>query len=220
MNQKITVFFVDDHPIFRQGLRHVLEADPRLSVVGEAADGPAALAQIKALKPDVALLDIELPQCDGLELAAALRQFRPPVNVIVLTMCKQEAIVNAALDQGVKGYILKDNAATDVTEGIKRVAAGEIFLSPTISAYLLRRGQRTTALHAASPGLGSLSPMERRVLKLLAENKTSKQIGEQMFISHRTVETHLANIRTKLEMHGPHRLLQFAIENRSELQSA
>ncbi len=217
MNQKIKVFFVDDHPIFRQGLRQVLEADPRLAVVGEAGDGPTALAQIKALKPDVALLDIELPQCDGLELARALQQFRPPVNVIVLTMCKGEAIVNAALDCGVKGYILKDNAVTDVTSGIKSVAAGEIFLSPGISGYLLKRSQRATAVRKASPGLESLSPMECRVLKLLSENMTSKQIGEQLFISHRTVETHLANIRAKLEMQGSHRLLHFAIEHRSVL---
>ncbi len=130
-------------------------------------------------------------------------------------MCKEETIVNPALDRGVKGYILKDNAAVDVITGIKAVAAGEVFLSPSISGYLLRRRERTTALHATKPE--KRSPTERRVLKLLSENETSKQIGETLFISHRTVETHLTNIRCKLELKGPHSLLQFAIKNRSEL---
>jgi DNA-binding NarL/FixJ family response regulator len=214
---KIRILFADDHPIFRQGLRQVLESDSRLAVVGEVGDGASALEQIKLLKPDIALLDLDLPMLNGLDLVPRLRHLKPPVEVVVLTMCKEESIFNAALDRGVKGYILKDNAVSDVVNGIIAVAHGEVYLSPSISGYLLRRSQRAAALVQQNPGLDSLSPMERRVLKLLSGNKTSKEIGEELFISHRTVETHCANIRTKLDLRGAHRLLQFAIEHKSDL---
>jgi DNA-binding NarL/FixJ family response regulator len=217
MSRKIKVLFADDHPIFRQGLRQVLESDSRLAIVGEVADGASALAQIKLLKPDIALLDIDLPQINGLDLVPMLQKLNPPVDVVVLTMCKEENIFNAALDRGVKGYILKDNAVSDVIDGIISVAAGNVYLSPSISGYLLRRSKRSAALVESKPGLASLSPMERRVLKSLGANKTSKEIGEELFISHRTVETHCANIRAKLELHGAHKLLQFAIEHKSDL---
>ena len=214
---KIRILFADDHPIFRQGLRQVLESDSRLAIVGEVGDGASALEQIKLLKPDIALLDLDLPKLNGLDLVPLLRNLKPPVEVVVLTMCKEEGIFNAALDRGVKGYILKDNAVSDVVNGIIAVAEGEVYLSPSISGYLLRRSQRASALVEKNPGLASLSPMERRVLKLLSGNKTSKEIGEELFISHRTVETHCANIRTKLDLRGAHRLLQFAIEHKTDL---
>ena len=222
---KIRILFADDHPIFRQGLRQVLESDSRLAVVGEVSDGASALEQIKLLKPDIALLDLDLPKLNGLDLVPLLQNLKPPVDVVVLTMCKEESIFNAALDRGVKGYILKDNAVkllglgavSDVVNGIIAVAHGEVYLSPSISGYLLRRSQRAAALVQQNPGLASLSPMERRVLKLLCGNKTSKEIGEELFISHRTVETHCANIRTKLDLRGAHRLLQFAIEHKADL---
>src|SRR5579864_6782180 len=214
---KIRILFADDHPIFRQGLRQVLESDSRLAVVGEVGDGASALEQIKLLKPDIALLDLDLPKLNGLDLVPLLQNLKPPVEVVVLTMCKEESIFNAALDRGVKGYILKDNAVSDVVNGIIAVAHGEVYLSPSISGYLLRRSQRAAALVQQNPGLASLSPMERRVLKLLCGNKTSKEIGEELFISHRTVETHCANIRTKLDLRGAHRLLQFAIEHKADL---
>jgi DNA-binding NarL/FixJ family response regulator len=214
---KIRILFADDHPIFRQGLRQVLESDSRLAVVGEVGDGASALEQIKLLKPDIALLDLDLPKLNGLDLVPLLQNLKPPVEVVVLTMCKEESIFNAALDRGVKGYILKDNAVSDVVNGIIAVAHGEVYLSPSISGYLLRRSQRAAALVLQNPGLASLSPMERRVLKLLCGNKTSKEIGEELFISHRTVETHCANIRTKLDLRGAHRLLQFAIEHKADL---
>ena len=214
---KIRILFADDHPIFRQGLRQVLESDSRLAVVGEVGDGASALEQIKLLKPDIALLDLDLPKLNGLDLVPLLQNLKPAVEVVVLTMCKEESIFNAALDRGVKGYILKDNAVSDVVNGIIAVANGEVYLSPSISGYLLRRSQRAAALVRQNPGLASLSPMERRVLKLLCGNKTSKEIGEELFISHRTVETHCANIRTKLDLRGAHRLLQFAIEHKADL---
>jgi two-component system, NarL family, response regulator DegU len=217
MQTPIRVFIVDDHPIFRQGLRQAIEHDPRLSVVGEAGDGASALQQIKTLRPDVAVLDIEIPGGDGLDVARALQTLQPAIPAIVLTMHKDEAMVNAALDAGVRGYIVKDNAVTEVVEGVKAVAAGQIYLCALVSGHLLRRRQRTEDLAQQTPGLVKLTPMERRVLKLVAENKTSREIGQLLFISPRTVETHRARVCEKLNLHGSHPLLQFALAHKSEL---
>ncbi len=215
MNTK--VYLVEDHPLFRQGLRQTLETQSSFMVVGEAADGAAALKEIRALHPDVAVVDIELPHLDGLALARTLRSCEPPVKVLVLTMHKSEAMVNAALDAGVAGYVLKENAVAEVVNALKAIAAGQVYLCPSVSAYVLRRRQRADTLRQEKPGLDQLTPMERRVLRLVAENRTSREIATQLFISSRTVETHRANICTKLGLHGSHPLLQFALEHRSEL---
>ncbi|MBI4325511.1 MAG: response regulator transcription factor [Chloroflexi bacterium] len=217
MDNRITVCIVDDHPIFRQGLRQALESDPRLRVVGEAADGAAALEQIRSLHPDGAVLDIELPRMDGLALARALQSLRRPGAILSLSMHKEEQVVNAALDAGVNGYLLKENAVTEAVNAVRAVAAGETYLCPAVSGYLLRRRQRAEALRSQQPGLDQLTHMERRVLKLIAENKTSREIAAQLFISIRTVETHRANLCAKLDLHGSHPLLQFALEHKSEL---
>jgi DNA-binding NarL/FixJ family response regulator len=214
---RIKVVIVDDHPIFRHGLRQVIDADPRLCVVAEAGDGETALRLIKEHEPDVAVLDVDLPQISGLDLARTLQTLRRRVHVMLLTMYKEENMVNAAMDRGVRGYVLKDNAMTDIVAGIKAVAAGESYLSPSISGYLLRRRESADKLRQTVPALETLTAMERRVLKFIAENKTSKEIAAELFISHRTVETHRANICSKLNLRGSHRLLQFALEHRSSL---
>jgi len=211
------VYLVEDHPLFRQGLRQTLETQSCFKVVGEAADGAAALKEIRALHPDIAVVDIELPQVDGLALARTLRSCEPPVQVLVLTMHKSEAMVNAALDAGVAGYVLKENAVAEVVNALKAIAAGQVYLCPSVSGYVLRRRQRADTLRQEKPGLEQLTPMERRVLRLVAENRTSREIAAQLFISARTVETHRANICTKLCLRGTHPLLQFALEHRSDL---
>jgi DNA-binding NarL/FixJ family response regulator len=213
----IRVFIVDDHPIFREGLVQVLRGDDRIELAGSAANAEEALPQLRAHPPDVAVLDIELPGRSGLDLAGDLERLTAPVPSIVLTMHKDESLFNLAMDRGVKGYILKENAVTDLIRGIHAVAQGDVFLSPTISGYLLRRRGRQEQLRAQSPGLAQLTAMERRVLKLTAENLTCKEIGKLLFISHRTVETHRASVARKLGLRGSHALLQFAIEHRSEI---
>ncbi len=217
MDNHIAVFIVDDHPIFRQGLRQVIESDPRLRMVGEASDGVSALERIRSLQPDVAVVDIELPRLHGLDLARKLLSMRQPVPVLILSMHKDERMVNAALDAGVKGYLIKENAATEVVSAIKAVASGETYICPSVSSYLLRRRGRADDLRSQKPGLDQLTHMERRVLKLIAENKTSRQIGQQLFVSIRTVETHRTNICAKLNLHGSHPLLQFALDHKSDL---
>ena len=218
MSGEIKVLIVDDHPLFRSGLRQVIESDSRFALIGETGDGEAALRLIQEKKPDVAVLDVNLPGLSGLEIACRLQEGkRPPVRLIMLTMHKEEEIFNRALDFGAKGFVLKENAVDEIVKAIVAAAAGEHYLSSSISGYLVRRRGRAEALAAQKPGLDDLTKAERRILKLIAEKKTSRQIGAELFISPRTVEAHRANICTKLELRGAHSLLQFALENRSAI---
>ncbi|MEW6210213.1 MAG: response regulator transcription factor [Acidobacteriota bacterium] len=214
---KISVFVADDHPVFRRGLREIIEEDTGLAVVGEAPDGQAALEQIRALRPDVAVLDIEMPNRDGFALAREMRDLGLEIGIIFLTMYREESLFNRALDIGVKGYLLKDSAAADIVASIRAVAAGKHYISPELSSYLVSRMSRAALLDEAKPGLHLLTPMERRILKLISEQKTSKEIAAELFISSHTVNNHRNNICRKLDLHGSNALLRFAIEHRSEL---
>ena len=216
-NDQIRVVIADDHPIFRKGLLQVIAIEPDLAIVGEAADGQTALEQIKTQQPDVAVLDIDMPKKNGFVLAQEIADCKLPVKIVFLTMYKEENAFNRALDLGVKGYLLKDSAVTDIVAGIRAVANGQHFISPAISSYLINRHTRTDRLADEKPGLKDLTPTERRILKLIADNKTSKEIAAELFISARTVDNHRTNIATKLELHGSHALLKFAFDHKSEL---
>ncbi|MHC1767701.1 MAG: response regulator [Verrucomicrobiia bacterium] len=217
MATKIKVLIVDDHPVFRHGLRDIVHADPRFEVVGECGDGETALAEIPRVKPRVVILDVSLPGRSGLEVVRALRAANPHVACLMLTMHAEEATFNAAMDAGAHGYLLKDDAMDMVLLGLQVIASGGTYLSPAISTWMGRRRQRASALKEEKTGLAALTATERRVLLLVAENKTNKEIAAELFISPRTVETHRSNICQKLELEGAHKLLQFAIEHRSEI---
>jgi len=217
MKSEITVVIADDHPIVRQGLRQAIETDQSLKIVGEAGDGRVAFEQIKALVPDVAVLDIDMPEKDGFAVATAIRAEKLQVAVIFLTIHREEELFQAAMDMGVRGYVLKDSATTDIIAGIKTVAAGNPYISPSLSAYLINRRTRANALAKEKPGIEELTTMERRILRLIAEEKTSKEIAEELFISHRTVETHRTHIARKLDLHGSLALVKFAMAHKSQL---
>jgi len=217
MKLEIRVLIADDHPVVRQGLRQTIETDRGLKIVGEAGDGGVALEQIKTLLPQVAVLDIDMPVKDGFAVATAIREENLPVVIIFLTIHREEELFQAAMDMGVKGYVLKDSATTDIIAGIKTVAGGQPYISPSLSAYLINRRARSVALIKEKPGIEELTPMERRVLKLIAEDKTSKEIAKELFISYRTVETHRTNISRKLELHGSLALIKFAVVHKSQL---
>jgi DNA-binding NarL/FixJ family response regulator len=217
MAGRIKVLIVDDHPLFRNGLRQVIMCDPRFELVGEAGDGESALKFILEKKPDVAVLDVNLPKLSGLEIARKLHGKKNPTRLIILTMHKEEEMFNHAIDLGVQGFMLKENAVEDIIEAIETVARSGHYLSPTVSAFLVRRRGRSELLAAQKPGLDDLTKAERRILKLIAEKKTSRQVAAELFISPRTVEAHRANICDKLDLHGSHSLLQFALENRSAI---
>jgi DNA-binding NarL/FixJ family response regulator len=217
MADELRIVMADDHPIFRRGLREVIEADAGLSVVGEAGDGAAALRLVEEERPEVAVLDIDMPRMDGFELVGEFRRRNLPVAVIFLSMHKDEPMFNESMRLGVRGYVLKDSAATDIVAGIRAVAAGQHFISPALSTYLVNRSERQSAFVREQSGIGGLTPTERRVLKLIAENKTSREISAELFISHRTVENHRTNICQKLGLRGSHSLIKFALEHKSQL---
>lgn len=217
MSGPIRVLIVDDHPLFLSGLRQAIAADARFALAGESGNGRAALNLILGKKPDVAVLDVNLPELTGLEVARQLQAQRSSTRLIILTMHKEEAIIDRALDLGVLGFVLKENAAEEILEAIATVAKGEPYLSPAISGQLIHRRQRAKTLAAEKPGLEVLTKAERRILKLIAEKRTSREIATELFISPRTVEAHRANICAKLQLTGSHSLLQFALENRSAI---
>ncbi len=217
MNDETKIIIADDHPIFRRGLRQVIEDDARLKVVGDAADGFEALNLIENLAPDIAVIDGQMPQMGGLELARTVKEKNLPVSLIFLTMYRDEDIFNAAMDAGVRGYVLKDNAVADITHCIKAVENGQIYITPTVSHFLLNRSRRAADFAAENPSLQSLTKAERRILRFIAEEKTSREIGEILFIHPRTVNNHRTNICQKLNVHGSNALLRFALKHKSEL---
>ena len=217
MKKQINVLIADDHPIFRSGLRLMIEGDALLKVVGEAGDGESALACIRKCHPDVAVLDIDMPSPDGLAVARQVQEERLPVETIFLTMHNEEELLNAALDAGVKGFIVKDGAANELNACIKAVAAGKNFISPTLSGHLLKRRSQPDTPAAETSALKDLTVAERHVLLLVSESMSSKEIAKKMFISVRTVEHHRSNICAKLELTGKNALLSFALTHKSEL---
>jgi DNA-binding NarL/FixJ family response regulator len=217
MPSEIRVVIADDHPIFRHGLRQLIEKDPQIKVVAEADNGETALELIAALLPETAVLDVNMPGQDGFAVLRSLQSQHLPTPVIFLTMHKDEIHFNEALNLGVKGYVLKESAVTDITSCIKAVAAGQNYVSPELSTYLLNRGHRASALLNCEPLLSELTATERRVLALLTEYKTNREIAAVLFVSVRTIENHRANICSKLNLHGTHALMKFALKHKSEL---
>ncbi|MBI5470864.1 MAG: response regulator transcription factor [Ignavibacteriae bacterium] len=217
MSERTSIVIADDHPIFRKGLKQTIEEDPTLEVVAEAGDGETALALIIQYNATVAVLDIDMPRMSGLQVARAIKGKSLSTAVIILTTYREEDMFDEAMDAGARGYVLKQTVADDLRSAINVVIQGEYFLSPTIGGYLANRSERAGELLKHRPRLNDLTPTERRILKLIALNKTSKDIADELFVSYRTIESHRTNIATKLNIHGSHSLLKFAIENKSAL---
>ena len=216
MSNEITVLIADDHPIFRKGLREIIQAEVSLKLVAEVEDGACALSALQALRPQVAVLDVDMPQLDGISVARAAQQENLPTAIVLLTMHRNERFFNAALDLGVQGYVLKDSAVSEIVTAIRAVNTGHRFVTPLLMDYLLNRHQLQMQAET-NTGWQALTEAERRVLKLIAQYKTSQVIADELFISVRTVDRHRANIASKLDLKGAHALLQFALEHLSEL---
>jgi len=217
MNSEISIVIADDHPVYRRGLSLTIAADPALKIVAEAEDGEAALRHIHAKEPDVAVLDVDMPIKGGFDVLREMQTSNLHTAVIFLTMHKDEGLFNTALDLGVIGYVLKDSAITDIVASIKAAAAGQNFISSPLATFLVNRSHRLATFVEHKPTINDLTPTELRILKLIAEHKTSREIADQLFISVRTVERHRLNIGIKLDLHGSNALLKFAIENKQHL---
>lgn len=219
MKDEIKIIIADDHPIFRNGLRQLLETESNFKVIGEADNGEVALKLISDEKPDIAILDIDMPEKDGFQVAQTLFSKSMLVRVIFLTMHRDKKLFNAALNIDVKGFVLKDSAMADLINAVKAVNRGENFISPQLSTFLIERTRQSQTFVQNTPSINSLSPTEKKILSMIGDYLTSKEIAAKLFISTRTVEHHRASISTKLDLKGSHALLKFALDNKGSLES-
>jgi DNA-binding NarL/FixJ family response regulator len=213
----ITILLADDHPLLRKGLRETIEEDTHFSVIAETGNGEHALALIKQHKPAIAVLDIDMPKINGLDVAALLQKKKHPTKIIILTMYNTDNFFNRAMDLGVRGYLLKDNAISEIVDALQRVAEGKFYFTPSLSDLMVQRSRVIHRDAAEQLGLSSLTQTERTVLRLVADNISNKDIADKLFISVRTVETHRNNICQKLNLQGTNALLRFALENKPVL---
>ena len=174
LTHPITLVIADDHPLFRKGLREVIESDTALQIVGEAGDGSAALALIRRHAPAMAILDIDMPKMGGLAVARELQKEKLEADVIFLTMYQEEDLFSEAMDAGARAYVLKDSAVNDLLNAIHTVADGRYYISPGLSDHLIKRTARAEKLLRHVPTLEDLTPAELRILRHIAEGKTSK----------------------------------------------
>lgn len=209
--KQIRILLADDHNVMREGLRLLLERQPGFKVVGEAADGRQAVEQAEASKPDVAVLDIAMPNLSGIEAAQRISAMLPHTRIIILSMHSDEGYVLRALKAGAKGYLLKDSAENDLIEAIRAVDEGKAFFSPEISNILVEDYVREMKRRGAEDSYELLTPREREILQLLAEGKSNKHIATVLDLSLYTVETHRRNLQDKLNLHSFAELILYAV---------
>jgi DNA-binding NarL/FixJ family response regulator len=191
------VFLLDDHEVVRAGLRELLEADGELTVVGEAGTAAEALARIPATRPDVAVLDVRLPDGDGIEVCRDIRSAHPEISCLMLTSFADDDALFSAIMAGAAGYVLKQVRGTDLVDAVRRVGAGESLLDPAVTTRVLDRIR-----HREEPDdeLKGLTPQERTLLDYVSQGLTNRQIGEQMFLAEKTVKNYMSSLLSKLGM--------------------
>lgn len=197
MTEMIRIFIADDHAIVREGLRALLATEPGLELVGEANNGLQAVSKVRDLRPDVTLLDMVMPQMDGLEAILEIRKNWPEAKIIVLTSFSDDEKVFSAIRNGALGYLLKESSPQDLLQAIQIVARGEGFLSPTIASKVMRELNQPPKL---PPTKDPLTEREVEILQLVAQGLTNDEIAEKLVLSERTVRTHVSNILAKLQL--------------------
>ena len=209
----ITVLIADDHPLMRQGIRLSLSGESRVSVVGEAANGEEVLECVGFLKPDIVILDLDMPGRDGLSVVRELNRSGLETGVIILTLHTGADLIAEAMELGVRGYIIKSSAVIEVVEAVRRVAGGGSYLSQEAMDAL----QAARVGNGLPEGLRQLSPLELRLVREIALGKTSREIAGALDLSGRTVENYRTGICSKLHLTGPNALLRFALRERATL---
>ena len=207
----IRIILADDHAVMRRGLRLVLEEQEDFQVVGEARDGREAVALVEALKPDVAVLDITMPNMNGIEAARQISAKQLGVSIVVLSMHSDEGYVLRALKAGARAYLLKDSAESDLMAAIHAVGGGKAFFSPAISKLIVEDYMRQMAEHEVEDSYELLTAREREILQMLAEGRSNKEVASTLNLSLYTVQTHRSNILDKLNLHGIPELILYAV---------
>ena len=209
--EKTKILIVDDHTIFRQGLKMLLEQEDDMEVVGEAGNGLEALDLAKKLKPEVLLLDIAMPEMDGVQVAQKLKKILPEIKVIVLTTHAEDQFIFEFLKLGVSGYVLKDSASQELIYSIRKSKDGMAFIDPSISKKVMEKFTQVTGGKKDFVNYGNLSDREKEILQLVAEGNSNKEVAEKLYISPKTVENHKSNIMKKLNIHDRVGLTKYAL---------
>jgi len=207
----IRIILADDHAVMRRGLRLVLEQQEDFEVIGEAADGREAVRLAESLKPDVAVLDITMPNLNGIEASFQISAKEPRVAIVVLSMHADEGYVLRALKAGARGYLLKESPESDFLRAIRSVIDGKAFFSPVVSRMLVEDYVRQLQEKDIEDSYDLLSLREREILQLVAEGKTNKEVANMLHLSPYTVETHRSNILGKLNLHSVPELILYAV---------
>ncbi len=211
MSAKIRVLLADDHAVLRSGLRALLNMEPDMEVVGEASTGREAVEMAEKLQPDVTVLDISMPEMDGLAAAKALHEMGLPCRVVMLTVHAEDAYLFQTLQAGASGYVLKTSVDKDLMDAIRAAHRGEVFLYPSAAKKVLSEYLRGAWAEGGKGEYAALTNREREVLKLTAEGYTNKEIAEQMVVSPKTVDTYRQRIMEKLNLHHRSELVRYAL---------
>jgi DNA-binding NarL/FixJ family response regulator len=214
---QVRVVLADDYPVVRKGLKASIQEDASLKVIAEAGDGEEALKLIRTLRPQLAVLDIDMPRLDGLGVVKEMTRLKLDSLAIILSFHNEEDMIRAALAAGAKGYLLKESAMEEIVAAIQAVLAGKTYLSSAIALQLLQ-SEQATKVTAENRLLRDLTLSERRILRLIAEGLSSKEIGDQLSIHYRTVENHRSNMCRKLNIEGANALLRFALQHKEALK--
>lgn len=207
----IRVVLVDDHALVRQGFRRLLEDESDIQVVGEAGSGPDALAVLRTTQPDVVVLDMAMPEMNGLQVTREVLKQQPTARILVLSMYSDEQYVRNAIDAGAHGYILKGSHSADMVRAVRAVAAGQQYVSPELSGVLIRAWQAKSAQAEADP-YDKLTQREKQVLQLIAQGKSNKEIAVLLDLSVNTVAVHRANLMNTLQLHKAAELVLYAVK--------
>jgi DNA-binding NarL/FixJ family response regulator len=205
------ILLADDHKVLRSGLRRILEEQPDLEVVGEAGDGREAVDLASSLQPDIVVMDIAMPQMNGMEATRQIVLRNPRINVLILSMYSDENYIVQVLRAGARGYLLKDSAEDDLINAVRSVNSGQPFFSPRIAKLLVGDSMQRLRDEAASDTYELLTPREREVLQLIAEGKSNKEVATALFVSPTTIETHRARIMDKLDLHSTAEIVLYAV---------
>lgn len=212
MTSKKTLLIVDDHPLFREGLKTIIAGGPNFEVVGEAGNGREAMQMIGEKKPDLVLLDIALPDQTGIDMTGEIKRISPKTMVMIVSMHSKVDYIVKAFQAGATGYVVKDSAAERLLQGIEAVLKGEYFLDSSVSHKVVQRLMEFPKEEAkiTDRGYDALTSREQEVMVLLAEGRSAREIAEKLFVSPRTVENHRTSIMRKLDLHSNHELIRYA----------